>query len=112
MIQIVFRNLLSNAIKFSHCSGSIVISGTHEGKMTRICLADQGIGIEREVLNDLFSTQVKSSRGTRQEKGTGIGLQLCQQLIRLNQGSIRVDSETGKGTSVHIFFPKFDVTAS
>lgn len=112
MIKIVFRNLLSNAIKFSHCSGSIVITGTQNGKMARICLVDQGVGIEREVLKNLFSTQVKSSRGTRQEKGTGIGLQLCQQLIRLNQGSISVDSETGKGTSVHIYLPKFYVNAS
>jgi len=110
MMQIVFRNLLSNAIKFSQPSGSIIFMGTVEEKMVRINLLDDGIGIDEEVLNNLFSTKVKSSRGTQQEKGTGIGLQLCQQLIKLNHGSITLESEIGKGTCVHVSLPKIAIT--
>ena len=110
MMQIVFRNLLSNAIKFSQLSGSIIFTGTIEERMVRISIADNGIGIGEEVLKNLFSTKVKSSRGTQQEKGTGIGLQLCQQLIKLNHGSITLESEIGKGTSVHVSLPKTAVS--
>ncbi len=106
MMLIVFRNLLSNAIKFSQPLGSITFMGIVKETMVRISIADDGIGIDGEVLKNLFSTKVKSSRGTRQEKGTGIGLQLCQQLIKLNHGSITLDSEAGKGTTVHVCLPK------
>lgn len=106
MILIVFRNLLSNAIKFSQPLGSITFMGIVKETMVRISVADDGIGIDGAVLKNLFSTKVKSSRGTRQEKGAGIGLQLCQQLIKLNHGSITLDSEAGKGTTVHICLPK------
>ena len=106
MMQIVFRNLLSNAIKFSQPSGSITFMGTVEERMVRVSLVDNGIGIDEEVLKNLFSTKMKSSRGTHQEKGTGIGLQLCQQLIKLNYGSITFESAIGKGTTVHVSLPK------
>lgn len=109
MILIVFRNLLSNSIKFSQPSGRISFSGVAEDNILRISITDNGIGIDRLVLKDLFSTKVKSSRGTKQEKGTGIGLQLCQQLITLNQGSITVESEIGKGTTVHVCLPEIVV---
>ena len=108
MISTVFRNLLSNAIKFTHNGGSIHILIQELDNGIDIEFIDTGIGIADELLSKLFKYDVtiKRSFGTSNEKGTGIGLQLCKSFIDKNDGDIRVKSEVGKGSIFSVTLPK------
>lgn len=99
----VFRNLLNNAIKFTNPAGNIVITCNHKPDigMVEFCVADNGIGIQTEEIDKLFSPAVISKYGTNNEKGTGIGLTLCKDYINENGGKIWATSEFGKGSSFY-----------
>jgi signal transduction histidine kinase len=72
--------------------------------MLKIC--DNGIGISETRQKNLFSaSEIESTAGTENEKGTGLGLKLCYDLIRLNKGSISVESAPGEGTCFMISLP-------
>jgi len=106
-LQIVFRNLLSNAIKFTPDKGSIVISATEKEDKVNIVVKDTGVGIPKESIPKLFdSTLHFTTYGTNRESGSGIGLMLCQDFIKRNNGEVRLESEVGKGTSFIVVLPK------
>jgi signal transduction histidine kinase len=109
LLDIIVRNLLSNATKYSHAEGRIDISliGSNGGeKLIRLKIADQGVGISESRLKTLFNGgELISTPGTANEKGTGLGLKLCHDLIQLNKGDIKVDSLEGKGTCITITLP-------
>ncbi len=106
MIQIVVRNLLSNAIKFCHEGCTIEINAVHtKDNMIKLCIMDNGTGIESEVLKKLFSGENLSTRGTMNEKGTGLGLVVCRDFIERNNGKITVESKKGVGSVFSIFLP-------
>lgn len=106
MVQIVVRNLLSNAIKFCHEGCQIdVFAVYHKSEMMELCIKDNGRGIEKNVLKKLFSGENHSTRGTMNEKGTGLGLMVCKEFMERNGGTIRVDSEPGKGSRFYIYVP-------
>ncbi|MNV46059.1 Histidine protein kinase DivJ [compost metagenome] len=105
MIQIVVRNLLSNAIKFCYEDCEINITSVYrEGKML-LSIADNGMGIKPEALERLFGGENISTRGTMNEKGTGLGLMVCKEFMERNNGEITVESEFGKGTKFNLFIP-------
>jgi two-component system sensor histidine kinase/response regulator len=107
LVNTVVRNLVSNGLKFTPEGGCIVISVTHDEHEVCVSIADTGIGIPKEKLPDLFRVDVKYQRaGTAGEKGTGLGLVLCKELIEQNGGSVRVTSEEGKGTTFTFTLPK------
>jgi signal transduction histidine kinase/ligand-binding sensor domain-containing protein/AraC-like DNA-binding protein len=108
MISTVFRNLLSNAIKFTHTGGSIHIMIQEFENGIDIVFIDTGVGIKQDILKTIFNPNVtiKSSFGTANEKGTGIGLKMCKTFIDKNSGHIRVMSEEGKGSTFTITLPK------
>lgn len=102
MIRIVVRNLVSNAIKFTKQGGVSVLLGPYSKEMLHVIVEDSGIGIPPTVLPTLFGKGVGfSTLGTAEEKGTGIGLSICQDFIRLNGGQIWATSQEGKGTRFH-----------
>jgi signal transduction histidine kinase len=109
LLDIIIRNLLSNAVKYTQRGGRISIllkdkTMNEEGVMLKIC--DNGVGIAETKQKYLFtSTEVESSPGTENEKGTGLGLKLCQELVRINNGSIAVESKEGEGTCFIITLP-------
>ncbi len=107
MIKLVFRNLINNAVKFCEKGGKITISAkNHPDKNeVEILIKDTGVGIEKNKLDLLFSNQMQSSRGTSNEKGTGLGLILCKEFLEKNKGSIRVESTLAKGSSFYITLP-------
>lgn len=105
MIRIVFRNLLSNAIKFTPLNGSINIEILKENESVNIAFRDTGMGLNEEQLASLFSFNVKSTRGTANESGTGLGLKICYDLLLLNNGKIRVESVLAKGSSFFVILP-------
>jgi signal transduction histidine kinase len=109
LMDIIIRNLLSNAVKYTPYGGSINISvkdgsQTGQGFILKIC--DNGVGIPETKQKDLFtSAEIKSTPGTEGETGTGLGLKLCYELVRLNNGSISIDSKEGVGTCFIITLP-------
>lgn len=109
LLDIVVRNILSNAVKYTYRAGRISIllkdkSSTNEGILLKIC--DNGIGIPEEKQKKLFSAEdIESTAGTENEKGTGLGLKLCYDLIKINKGTINVESKPGEGTCFLITLP-------
>ncbi len=108
MLNTIFRNLLSNAIKFTPANGKIEISSQEKEKDIEISISDTGIGIKAEDIPKLFNMNIEHTTvGINGEEGTGLGLLLCQELIKKNGGSIRVESEEGKGSRFYINFPLY-----
>jgi signal transduction histidine kinase len=105
MIQIVVRNLLSNAIKFCYEGCEIDITAVYDKGQMLLSIADNGTGIKKEALKKLFGGDNISTRGTMNEKGTGLGLMVCKEFMERNEGRITVESEFGKGTTFHLFIP-------
>ena len=109
LLDIIIRNILSNAVKYTYRGGRISIllkdkSSTNEGIMLKIC--DNGVGIPQDKQKKLFTTEdIESTCGTENEKGTGLGLKLCHDLIRINKGTISIESAPGEGTCFLITLP-------
>lgn len=107
MLTIVVRNLLSNAIKFSNENSLINISAKQSGNAIQIAIRDQGIGMEAEEVNKLFKQEENTqSIGNSLEKGAGIGLLLCKDLMDKNNGKISVESVQGRGSVFYLQLPK------
>ncbi|MHA4894747.1 sensor histidine kinase [Pedobacter sp. PWIIR3] len=106
MIQIVIRNIINNAIKFCHegCEINIFAVYTKAHKI-KLCIEDNGVGMSPEVLDKLFSGENQSTRGTMNEKGTGLGLVVCKDFMERNNGTISVTSEKGKGAKFCLHLP-------
>jgi len=107
-IDTIIRNLLSNSIKYSHANQHIVIDTRKEAQTIYISVKDQGVGMTQEVQDNLFTLQGNASRpGTQNEKGTGLGLTLCMELIKENKGRIDVRSKVGMGSEFIVSIPEF-----
>ncbi len=98
MIQAVFRNLVSNAIKFSRPGGIITLSTSTGADFTTVCIRDNGVGIKEDDIPKLFGMENFSTRGTQDEKGTGLGLILCRDFVEKNGGLIWAESTVGEGS--------------
>ncbi len=106
MINTVFRNLISNAIKFTNPGGKIIITAVENHGIITISVKDNGVGISPESRKKLFRIDENhSTRGTQNEKGTGLGLILCREFIDKHGGQIRVESEVGKGSTFYFSLP-------
>lgn len=106
MLRITIGNLLSNAVKFTESGGTIYLSSEKHENEVHIQVKDTGIGIEEEKLKTLFEvTEKKSSAGTQNEKGTGLGLLICKDFIKQHGGEILVESTLGKGSTFTIQIP-------
>jgi len=106
-LTIIMRNLVSNAIKFTPASGTITIAAKKENNRVLISMQDTGRGMSKEDIAKLFiSTSYFTTQGTSGEKGTGLGLMLCKELLELNNGNIYVESKPGKGSTFYISLPE------
>jgi signal transduction histidine kinase/tetratricopeptide (TPR) repeat protein len=107
MVNLVFRNLILNAIKFTEVGGIITVDAKPTGGFVQIGVADNGVGITPEVQKILFEkTTGYSTRGTANEKGTGLGLILCKEFVERNGGKIWLESEVGKGSTFYFTLKK------
>lgn len=107
MWEKIVLNILSNAFKFTLRGGiKVTIAPTNDGTGAQIAIADTGIGIAANELPRLFDRfhRVEGAQG-RSFEGTGIGLALVQELVRLHGGSIDVASELGVGTTFTVRIP-------
>lgn len=106
MFKAVLRNLISNAIKFTNEHGKIEISASQIGSETVVRVDDNGVGMNQETIDSLFSISPAISYiGTANEIGTGLGLKLCKDFIDKHGGKIWVKSEIDKGTTVYFSLP-------
>lgn len=107
MFLTIIRNLLSNALKFSDSGSQVWITQKSTEKTVEVSIIDNGRGIENENLHKLFDISTShSTRGTFNEKGSGLGLLLCKELLDKMHGTMTISSELGMGTIVTITLPR------
>ncbi len=105
MTRIILRNLVNNAIKFTRENGEITISAECKGEEVVLSVKDTGVGIPLEKQSGIFSLKTKSSYGTNNEKGIGLGLLLCKDFTDYQHGRIWFESEPGVGSTFFVAFP-------
>ncbi len=106
MLRTMIHNLVSNAIKFTNSGGKVIISSKISNGFTEISVSDNGVGIPKEYITRLFSLDSNiTTKGTAKEKGTGLGLLLCKEMMDMHKGKINVESESGFGTTFKLILP-------
>ena len=102
----VLTNLLNNAIKFSHEKGKISVSAQKNGNKIFISVKDNGIGIGKKDLPNMFKKFYQADSNVQRKSGTGLGLAICKGIIEAHRGKIFVESKLGKGSkfsfAIHI----------
>jgi len=112
MLKTVIRNLISNAIKYSNKGGFVKIDAAVINNMADIRVNDNGTGMSREEQEKLFSLETYfTKKGTASENGTGLGLRLCKEFVKMHQGDIRVKSMPGLGSTFSFTVPLAGETA-
>jgi signal transduction histidine kinase len=106
MLRTVLRNLISNAIKFTHRNGRVLVNAIVYRNILEVSITDNGVGMSREIMAKIFRIDSNlSSRGTEDEKGTGLGLFLCREFVEKHGGKIWAESEEGKGSTFKFILP-------
>ena len=105
MLRIVLRNLVNNAIKFTKPGGDVFIKVSEKGPHAEISICDTGIGIPPEKQQEIFTMKTRSTFGTENEKGMGLGLIMCKEFIEYQHGDIRFESKEGVGSVFYITLP-------
>ena len=101
----ILRNLISNALKYTP-EGEICVSEYTTDNRIEISVIDTGIGIKEQYLEKIFDLDKDyTTPGINNEKGTGLGLNLCYEFAQLNDGNIHVQSEEGKGSKFTFSLP-------
>jgi len=107
LLKTVFRNILSNAVKFSKIGGNVDITISELGKFIKIEIKDYGVGISEEAKEKILDKDVfYTTFGTANEEGFGLGLRLCYDFVRLNNGKLWFESEEGKYSIFSFTIPK------
>lgn len=105
-LEIVIRNFIQNAIKFTPSKGKITCGCRMFSDEVALFVRDTGIGLSKEQLDRLFTSNHGSKYGTENEKGAGVGLLICEDLVKGIGGRIEVHSEEGQGSEFRIILPK------
>lgn len=107
-LKIILRNLLDNAIKFSPENSSIrFYSLDTPSEFHQFIIKDQGIGMRPETITELLQdNELLAKKSNSEIIGTGLGMQLCKQMIKKNGGTLAIESELNKGTKMILSFPK------
>ncbi|MGF1560499.1 MAG: ATP-binding protein [Flavobacteriaceae bacterium] len=106
-VDIVIRNLISNAIKFTPKDGTVTIGAEDRNKHWEIFVRDTGVGMNEGTIATLFSKNSNiTTYGTNNEKGTGLGLMLCKEMVENNNGELWVESTPKKGSCFYFTLPK------
>lgn len=106
MVRTVIRNLVANALKFTPSGGSVELSSDNNGNRVQITVSDTGVGMTAKQSEIIFSLDRRTSTtGTAGEKGSGLGLPLCKELVERNAGFIWVESAPEEGSKFHFSLP-------
>lgn len=106
MINTVLRNLITNAIKYTNKNGKISINANDHSDYIKVDIRDNGIGISPSMLNKMFDPDVNiTTKGTGNEKGSGLGLILCKEFVEKHGGKISVESKLNEGSTFSFTIP-------
>lgn len=109
MLLTIIRNLIANAIKFSETGGQIKLTTEQQDKFILISVSDEGIGLNEETRNNIFSSEiVKSETGTGGEKGTGLGLSICKEFVTKHGGTIYAENNIPCGSKFVFSIPAYE----
>jgi two-component system, OmpR family, heavy metal sensor histidine kinase CusS len=98
------NNLIDNAIKYTHKGGEVNLRSTQEARHIKITISDNGIGIEKNRMDNLFNRFYRIKHG--KINGSGLGLAITQSIMKLHKGSISIESNLHQSTTVTLRFPK------
>lgn len=106
-IDLILRNLVHNAIKYTHAGGSVTVTAETTDGAIELVVTDTGIGMTAKQVENLFNvSEMKTQRGTGGERGTGLGLMLCREMVGMHNGKIHVQSTPGQGTTFTVWLPQ------
>ena len=106
MVKAIIRNLISNAIKYTNPGGKITVDGILKANEIEITISDTGIGISKAKMKELFTSVLTTScPGTDNEKGSGLGLNICKEFVHNHKGRIWVESQPGAGSIFSFTLP-------
>jgi signal transduction histidine kinase len=109
LLHVAILNILSNAIKYTPQGGTVTFRAEEDKDLIRIDVVDSGYGIAQEDLPHIFDKFYRSSHESIQgQTGSGLGLSLSREIIRLHNGEIEVTSKVGEGTHFTVTLPKPD----
>ena len=105
----LFNNLLSNAVKHTPDNGKITITAKDDKKSIHCAVTDTGIGISKKEIDKIFDRfYVVGSSLSRKQKGIGLGLAICKDIVESHNGKIWAESTLGKGSTFHVILPKME----
>ncbi len=108
MLRTILRNLIANAIKFTHPKGMVTVSAATEDNLVVFSVTDTGVGIPQDQLGKLFSLEgSRSTPGTGNERGTGLGLLLCKEFVYMHGGTMSVESTPENGSTFRFTIPVY-----
>lgn len=112
MIDTVLRNLISNALKFTENGGAVYLTAEREDGILKISVIDEGVGMDIQTIKKVFENEDHyTTQGTNNEKGSGLGLELCKKFIAFHGGKLVVESQPGKGTKCSFTLPAVEPSA-
>ena len=107
-IYAIFRNLISNAIKFTPTGGWVRISSEQTISSIKLSIQDNGIGMSEETIHKILKMNHHyTSLGTNNEQGTGLGLMIVKDFLKLIDGTLEIESIVGNGTTFTIHLPLY-----
>jgi signal transduction histidine kinase len=107
MLETVIRNLTSNALKFTPRGGQVTLAARPNGVVVTVSVKDTGVGISPADIAKLFRLDAQhTTPGTEKERGSGLGLIICKEMVEQNGGQISVESELGAGTTAEFTVPR------
>lgn len=105
ILSIALRNLVTNAIKYSNRESTVQVNAYQKENRVYISVKDEGVGMTAEQLDHLRSGNAVSTKGTGDEKGSGLGIFLVRELLEKIDGTLQVESVVGKGSEFTINLP-------
>jgi PAS domain S-box-containing protein len=103
----LFDNLFTNAIKYNRQGGKIFVSLDQDSECVFVRITDTGVGISYQSLKEVFTRHFQEkTKPLGNAKGLGIGLSLVQEIVKLHQGEIQIESELGQGTTFTVMLPR------
>ena len=109
LIEQSLSNLISNAVKYSPEHSRITVTGSRMGDQVVISVRDQGVGIPKEEMPNIFKRYFRASTSSG-IAGTGIGLNMTKMIVQKHGGTVHVESEVGKGTTITVALPLLEET--